>query len=66
MHSKQDYEAVAGIIRREVEAHDLPGDVHAGALMALGDTARALSAYFGGGNPRFSRTRFLAACKVGE
>ena len=56
MTSKKDYEAVATVISRVVEAYDYPP-------VSVMEVARGLAEYFAADNPRFDRARFLGACE---
>lgn len=70
--TRKHYEAMAAIIREQVEASQDGSRVRdvesSGAYVrnVLGVVARDMARVFAQDNPRFDRSRFLAACGIGE
>jgi hypothetical protein len=59
--TRTDYELVAGVLRTQWETEDALHPLVDAVMNAL---ARKLADAFQSANPRFDRTRFLAACGV--
>ena len=69
--TKKHYEAIAAIIAstyNNANLYTTPGykDTAKERRETLETTASRLADYFAQDNPRFDRTRFLAACGIGE
>lgn len=58
MMTRKDFEAFAGIFKRQVTNPTVP----APARIALFATANMQADYFASQNPRFDRQKFLTAC----
>lgn len=65
--TRKHYEAVAAVIRDEVDSvSDLPTVQAVIVRISLLNVADGLADVFAADNPRFDRERFLAACGLGE
>jgi len=62
MMTRKHFEAIAKVMRDEIEIYRANGDQY-GEQVAT-HTARALTYMCVASNPRFNRSRFLAACGV--
>lgn len=68
MTTQRTFEAVAAVIRAEVETiplYDVPM-VQGTAVAVVERFASALCGVFAADNPRFNRRLFLSACGLGE
>lgn len=69
--SKRHFEAIARIIRTQVEAIEQSGDPKSSqysrtVASGIEFVARGLADAFASENPRFDRARFLQACRIAD